>query len=490
MRARAAMELFGGYSGASKSRRGVKNWTPLGNDADSDILPDLDTLRERSRDLVRNNAIAAAAIKTKVTSVIGTGLRLQSRVDRQALGLDDSTADELETLIEREWRLFFETKDVDVSRTLTGHGIVRQVYQQALENGDVFILLPRLRSKSPYSLRLQVVEADRVCNKDNVSDTATLSGGIEKDSHGAPVAAHILKSHPGNSYLGGTREWEVRPFFGQKTGLRNIIHFFTQTRPGQARGVPDLAPVIEPIKQLGKYTEAEVMAAVVSGMFTVFVESESGDSGFDYTNLGDEVGRDSSDKDIKLGSGLVVELAAGEKVHDTNPGRPNTSFDPFVTAVLRQVGAAIEIPFEILSRHFTNSYSAARAALLSLWQYVQSERRHLEDDFLKLIYEVWMHEAVLSGRIHAPGFLADPGVRAAYLGCRFIGPSKGQINEKAEVDAAQARIDGGLSTLADETAELTGRDWEDNHRQQVKERKKRLKDGLIEAGEAKNVEEN
>jgi len=48
------------------------------------------------------------------------------------------------------------------------------------------------------------------------------------------------------------------------------------------------------------------------------------------------------------------------------------------------------------------------------------------------------------------------------------------------VDAAIARIDSGLSTLAHETAELTGQDWERNHKQQAKERKMRLEAGLVE----------
>ena len=58
------------------------------------------------------------------------------------------------------------------------------------------------------------------------------------------------------------------------------LHLKDKTRPGQTRGVPYLAPVIELIKQLGRYTDAEVMAAVVSGMFTVFVHNETGNPEF------------------------------------------------------------------------------------------------------------------------------------------------------------------------------------------------------------------
>ncbi|MCF3774148.1 phage portal protein, partial [Salmonella enterica] len=35
-----------------------------------------------------------------------------------------------------------------------------------------------------------------------------------------------------------------------------------------------LAPVIEALKQLGRYTDSELVSAVVSGLFTVFVKTE------------------------------------------------------------------------------------------------------------------------------------------------------------------------------------------------------------------------
>jgi lambda family phage portal protein len=474
------MEIFRGYDGASHSKRGVKEWTPGGGDADTDILDNLPDLRERSRDLVRNNPLAAGAIKTKVTNVVGTGLRLQSRIDRDILNLSEDQADAWEKTTEREWRLYWESQNCDITRTQNGHGLTRMVYQQAKENGDVFVLLPEKPVQGfPYSRRLQVIEADRVTNKDNAQDTEKLAGGIQKDGSGAPVAYHVLDQHPGNLAMLQNSSWTIVPAYGKQTGIRNIIHLYTRTRPGQSRGVPDLAAVIEPLKQLGRYTEAEIMAAVISGMFTVFIKSGDGGTEFDYSKLGTETGHTASDKDIKLGNGMIVSLDPGEEVHDSNPGRPNTAFDPFVQSVLRQIGVALEIPFEILIKHFTASYSAARAALLEMWKFVLSERRWLCDSFLKPVYEVWMYEAVVSGRISAPGFLSDAAIRAAYLGADFVGPSKGQIDELKEVKAARERLGAGLSTLAQETAELTGGDWERNHPQQVKEHNKRLDDGLV-----------
>jgi len=477
-RARAAMALAGGYIGASKSKRGLKLWTTYSRDADSDILPDLPTLRDRSRDLIRNNPLACGAIKTKVTNVVGTGLKLQSRIDREVLALTEEQADKWENKTEREWRLFWESKDCDITRTNNGNAITKLVYRQAKENGDVFILLPRQKSPYfPYDLRLQVIEADRVRNTGDILDSKTLAGGVETNKSGAPVKYHIMKPHL-KPFSHKKEDWDVIPAFGPNLGLRNVIHLFAMDRPGQSRGVPDLAPVIEPIKQIGRYTEAEIDAAVISSMFTVFIESGGGDANLDLSNLSDETGSVETDTDLKLASGAIIGLRPGEKIHDSNPGRPNAAFDPFILAILRQIGVALELPFEILIKHFTASYSAARAALLEAWKYFISERQWLADNFCQVVYEVWMYEAVAAGRIAAPGFLTDPIIRKAYLGSQWIGPTKGQIDELKEVKAAESRIKQGISTLSEVTAEMTGGDWEKKHPQSVKENNMRKEAGL------------
>jgi lambda family phage portal protein len=494
LRARTAMALLGGYTGGSRTRRSLKEWQTLNSDADAAILPDLSLLRQRSRDLVRNNPLACGAIKTKVTNVVGTGLKLQARIDRDALNLTDEQADNWEANTEREWRLFWESKDCDITRISNGNALTRLVYRQAKENGDVFILLPRKKIDGrPYDLRLQVIEADRVCNPQWVQDTATLAGGIETDKAGAPVKYHILQDHPGTTKRNKGQKWESIPAFGKQTGLHNIIHLYGIDRPGQSRGVPDLAPVIELLKTLGSYTESEASAALISSFFTVFIESETGDPTFDLSDMEDETGADADDEDYKLAPAQVIGLAPGEKVHDSNPGRPNTSFDPFVQAILRQIGVALELPFEILIKHFTASYSAARAALLEAWKFFLSERNWLTDNFLKIVYEVWMYEAVAKGRIAAPGFLADPITRKAYLGSEWVGPTKGQIDELKEIKAAKERVDMGVSTLSEVTAEMTGGDWEKKHPQSTKEYNARKEAGLItekENSDGKLVQDN
>jgi capsid protein len=166
-----------------------------------------------------------------------------------------------------------------------------------------------------------------------------------------------------------------------------------------------------------------------------------------------------------------VGLAPGEKVNTANPGRPNQAFDPFILAILRQVGVALEIPYEILIHHFSASYSASRAAMIEAWRFFRNRRAWLAQNFCQIVYENWLAEAVALGRVKAPGFFASYDLRRAYCGTIWIGDAPGQIDPQKEVGAAKERVELGVSTLDEETVNLTGGDFERNYPRIVKERR-------------------
>ncbi|XJI81796.1 phage portal protein (plasmid) [Escherichia coli] len=203
-----------------------------------------------------------------------------------------------------------------------------------------------------------------------------------------------------------TRKWERIPAYGSKTGRRNILHVMQDfERPGQRRGVPVLAPVIEALKQLGRYTDAELVAAVVSGMFTVFIKTDAPDGPVGESGIPQYEQIDNHDDNTQeMGNGSIVSLGEGESIDTANPGRPNTAFDGFVVAICRQIGAALELPYELLVKHFTASYSASRAALLEAWKMFRMRRDWMVQSFCQPIYEEWLTEAVAKGRVIAPGF--------------------------------------------------------------------------------------
>jgi len=488
--ARAQMAaLAGGYTGGSKSKRTMAKWRPGDASADAAILPDLPELRDRSSDLLRNEPIATGAISAVCTNVVGTGLALRSVVDRAALGWTEEQASEWQRTVQRRFSMWAMSTNCDITRGQTFYGLQDLALRSTLEKGDTFALLPyKTRPGWPFRLAVQLIEADRVTNKDRVKDTPQLAGGIEMDQDGAPIRIHILREHPGNILLRkAASEWDVVDVFGARTGRRNVLHLFDRLRIGQTRGVPYLAPVVEHIKQIGRYTEAEISAAVVSSFFAVFVKSEGG-RGFGpnesatSATVPAQADKPAGNWSGELSSGLVADLNPGESIEVANPGRPNTAFEPFVEAILRQIGVALELPFEVLIKHFTSSYTAARAALLDAWRFFMKKRHWLADNFCQPIYEAWLADEVALGRISAPGFFADPFRRAAYCGSQWVGDAPGSVDPPKEALATEKNLALRRTTLAKETMAYDGSDWEDNHEQIVNEARRAREDGFLPVG--------
>lgn len=497
-KSRAVMAMAGGYfgPGGRRSRPGLAGASPGVADADGDISPDLVDLRAYSRDLARRAPLAIGAINTVVTNVIGTGLTMQPAPDQSFLGLDEAAAKAWQQHVTREWRLWAESTDCDITRAQNFYGLQSLATRSMLESGDVFALLPEAeRPGQPYRLAVQLIEADRVCNPNGKANTDTLVDGVEMDASGAPVAYHICRSHPGafGRHAKGL-EWDRVEAFGATTGRRRVLHVFERRRPGQTRGVPYLAGIIEPLKQLTRYTEAEVAAAVNSAAFALFAKMDREAFG--------ELFNDSEQRDyIATGTAWdgtiaqtaldaparVVNLLPGESIEAPDLKRPNVAFDPFVMSCLRQIGMALELPFEVLVKHFQSSYSAARAALLDAWRFFRTRRDFMATYFCQPIYTTWLAEGVALRRIGAPGFFADAAWRQAWSGAVWIGDGPGSIDPLKEIDAAVERIANGVSTIAAESILFDGVDWETKLRQREREVKARRAAGLEPPLTGRNV---
>lgn len=470
-RARQIMALTGGgYRAGSRTRKAFNNHNVTSSqDSDADVVPDLPLMRDRSRDLIRNNAIAASAINTKQISVIGTGLVYHSEIDYNFLGLTREQAEEWQKSAEREFRLF--AKCCNIERDMTFSMFQSLAYRSRKESGDVIVV--RRFHKNPneiYGTKLQMVEADRLRNEDNKIDTATLVQGIQKDADtGAAIKYHIANSHSG-FYLNKDITWSVVDAWNDDAGLPNVLHLSQKLRPHQTRGVPDLAPVLESIKQLGDYKDSELRASVLNSLFTAFVKTEDGETGAVPDGEIDDSG------DLEVGSGMVGYLGSNEDMVFADPTRPNSAAGDFIGLFSEEIGTAIGLPREVLMKSFKSSYSAAQAALLEAWRYFKVDRSFEVEKLCVPVLEMFLHEAVALGRLKAPGFFEDPLIRMAYCGARWVGPPKGHVDELKAVNAATKRVEAEFSTRKQESAEL-GNDYDRNHEQRAYEVEQEIADG-------------
>ena len=465
---------YGNY-GANLTKKSLAGWLFAGGSHREDIEDNISVLRQRSRDLYMGIPIANGAVKTMRTNVVGRGLHLKSAVDREILGITAAQVQKLEKQIEREWKLWAESPDCDIERIDNFFELQQLAFLNWLMSGDCLAVLPvKPRINQPYDLRVQLVEADRLSSPDYCDSWDNkIVGGVEVDKDGEVIAYHISDQHPLSGEVTDYK-WHRVEAYGAKTGRRNVLHIMCRERIGQRRGVPFLAPVIESLKQLGRYTDAELVAAVVSGMFTVFIEKEDASSDEAIGSMiPEEEQIDAADESsLELGPGAVMDLNPGEKVHDSNPGRPNSNFSMFVEAICQQIGASLEIPYELLVKRFNASYTASKGALEEAWKMFRMYRAWLAADFCQPIYEEWLAEAVAKKRIDAPGFFTDPLIRKAYCKAEWNGPAKGMLDPVKEVTAAEKRVANGFSTRSSETMEMTGGDFYTNADQLKNEEKK------------------
>ena len=472
--------LNSGYSnyGASVVKKSLAGWLHAGGSSREDIEDNVSILRQRTRDLYMGVPIANGAVKTMRTNIVGRGLRLKPNIDTELLGISPEERRTLEKQIEREWNIWAESTDCDMARIDNFCELQQLAFLNWLISGDCLAVLPvKPRLNQPYDLRVQLIEADRLCSPDNCDTIDNkIVGGVEVDKSGEVVAYHIADHHP-LSYAYADISWQRVEAFGKTTGRRNVLHLMNRERIGQRRGVPFLAPVIESLKQLGRYTDAELVAAVVSGMFTVFIEKADASSEDAIGSIiPEEVQVDAEDETtIELAPGAVIDLNEGEKAHDMNPGRPNANFGGFVEAICQQIGASLEIPYELLMKRFNSSYTASKGALEEAWKMFNMYRDWLATDFCQPVYEEWLTEAVAKGRIKAPGFFTDSVIRKAYCGAKWNGPAKGMLDPVKEVTAAEKRVQNGFSTRSDETMQMTGTSYYNNI-EQLKHEEKELRE--------------
>lgn len=491
-------------SGASHSKSAMMGWSASSKSPQEDIDRNLYTLRQRSRSLMMSAPIAVSAIKTNRTNIVGVGLKARPTVDREVLGISESEAKAWNKKTQREFDLWAKSKHCDSTKINNFYEMQQISCISWLMNGDAVVLIKYSDAESafmPYGLRLHLIESDKVCNPYSGGSYVNLQqtdktthnriyNGVEIDADGAVVAYHICGTYP-DSLLQAQKKWVRVKAFGEKTGFPNVLMIFESERAEQYRGVPYLSPVIESLKQLTRYSEAEIMAAVINGFFTVFVTTEKNPSELPFTGFDTDDAVESADgKTYGMGPGMINILAPGEDIKMADPSHPNGNFDAFTTAYAKYIGAALEIPHELLLKHFGSSYSASKAALEEAWKAFRMKRTWLVNDFCQPVYEMWLVEAIAKGRIKAPGFFLDPAIREAWCKCAWNGPSQGMLDPLKEVNAATKRVRLGISTREIETMEMSGGNFDDNAEQLKREAEKMGEINMLLHPEKEGAEES
>lgn len=374
-RAKAALQLVErSYDGAKTGRR-TSGWTTCGTSANAEIAPAITLLRNRSRDLVRNNPYAAKAINSLVSNAIGTGIT-PSLSEGQEL-----------------WNKWVTECDADGQLDL--YGLQMLAARTVRESGECLVRLRYRQQKDGLSvpLQLQVLEPDYLDSfkYEALPNGGWIQHGIEFDAIGRRAAYWMYKQHPGDQspLLNG--------LVSTRVPATDVLHIYEKTRPGQTRGVPVLAPSMLKMRDLDDYEEAELVRKGIEACFAAFVTTE---------NDGMMMGQDSTEAGASqrrlenLSAGMIQYLKPGESVSFGSPGAVQ-GYNEYIRTQLHAIAAGAGITYEQLTGDLSQvNYSSIRAGTLEFRRMVEQwQWLTFIPMFCQPLMRTWLKTAVSSGTL-------------------------------------------------------------------------------------------
>lgn len=443
------------YSGAQFGRL-LSDWVASSTSQDAESRMAIRVLRNRVRDLGRNNDYVVNALRAIENNIIGQGIGLQAQVKRKrgpgAGKLDLETNQAIEVAFSR-WK---RADSCHTAGILSFSDIERMIVRNVAESGEIFIRLIRQSfGRSPVPLALEVIEADLLDENYNgeAENGNQIRMGVEVDKWFRPVAYHFFTQHPGDIQFGSVGNVAQRRI---RVPANEVIHLFRPLRPGQTRGIPWFASALTRLRHMSGYEEATVIAARSSACQMGFIETPDPEFEGDGVMAGERVSQ--------FEPGRITTLAPGEKFTAFNPTQPSGLLDPFMRYMLRGVASGVGVSYETLSKDYSQSnYSSSRLALLDdrdTWRQLQ---QWMIEVFHQRVFEEWMRMAVLSGVLNLPGYEIKPedyeDVRWLPRGWQWIDPAK-------EIAAYRSAVRAGFMNMTDVVAQNGGDFEEQAHARQ------------------------
>ena len=343
------------YAGANTGRL-FADFITSSASADAEIKDNLRVLRDRARELARNDSHIARYLNLMISNVIGkAGIRVSSKVrldDEVNGGKLDILANKL---IESAWKEWTKKGNCTANGRLSFLDCQKIAIESLARDGEVLIRKLKMPD-SPFGFQIQFLEADHLDEDLNRHDAKTgneIKMGVEVDKYDKPVAYHIYKRHPfDKTYLNENEHIRVP--------ADEIIHLYMPSRAEQTRGVSSIATVMANVKQLNAYLEAEIVAARTAASKMGFFSSPDGEG-----YVGDGEYEDTYNPVTTANAGTFEQLPAGVSFTAFDPQHPTSAFDSFTSSVLRSIASGLNISYHALSNDLTSvNYSSIRQGAL------------------------------------------------------------------------------------------------------------------------------
>ena len=431
------------FAGANTGRL-FADFATMTRSSDSELRPALRTLRNRCRELARNDEYVRRYLQLIKTNVVGPkGINIQAKA-RNSDGSLDAPGNRI---VENAFSQWSKTGNCTVDGRLSFVDAQRLVIETLARDGEVLVrLVPGAPNIERFAI--QFLEADLLDEELNIraSNGNRVRMGVEIDEFGRSVAYHLLREHPGdheftNSY--SRKHTRVR--------AEELLHIFQPDRPHQTRGAPGMASAINALKILHGYREAELVASRIAACKVGVVTSPEGDSfvGDDFEDTHNEV--------INTEPGSWTKFAAGENIQMFDPTHPTTAFADFHKAVLRGIASSLGVSYASLASDLESvNYSSIRQGALDERDHYRTLQEFLITHFVEPIFQAWLTSAMTAGTLPLPMSRFDKFNNSIIYrprGFSWVDPVK-------EINAQVTALSNGLISMQD-IATNYGADIED-----------------------------
>ncbi len=419
-RARAAAAILLSYEAARSDRR-TSGWNTADSGANAEIGPALSRLRQRSRDLIRNNAYATNALDELAGQAVGTGITAQAKPANR----DETLARQ----INEAWRIWVDECDADGQ--LDFYGLQDLAVRMVIESGECLVRIRRRFADDGFRvpMQIQVMEPDYLdTRKTEETKTGRIIQGVEFDLLGRRIAYWLYPDHPGDITVGFSRA----NLASRRVPADLILHIYRKKRQ-QVRGVPWLAPVIITMRDLDEYSEAELVRKKIEACFATFVTQPDATEG---PSLG-ETSTDGSQVVETMEPGMIKYLRPGEEVAFATPSGHGEGYRDFMRDTQTKTAVGIGLTYEQMTGDLSNvNYSSYRAGMLSF--------RTKMDQFRWLCFIPMFCRPVR-------GWFIDTAYAAGLIAARdyfteWAPPSYGSVDPEKDANATRAKIRLGTKT--------------------------------------------
>ncbi|WP_316207587.1 phage portal protein [Bradyrhizobium sp. SZCCHNR3118] len=417
------------YDGAARSFR-THGRRIHSTSANAETMMSLGRLRDVSRDLRRNNALAHNAIEIIGSHVVGAGIIPTLETTNKRL------KEKLQPLI----RDHLESPAIDVEGRNDIYGLQRLVMDAVAESGECIIqrVTPTSRRGLAVPLQVRILESDYLNSlvSGPTPDGGFVFEGIEFDRLGRRVAYHMFTEHPG-----GGVTWQLPNTVRVPAG--EIIHVYRVDRPGQARGIPWCAPVIMTLWDLHDFEDAELVRQKIAACFAVFLEGAVPETNLAQRNS--QVATPSGNVIERLEPGLIQKLPNGIKATMATPPIAN-GFRDYLKAKGHRIAAGFGVPYELLSTDNSDvSFISGRLGMIQFNKSVDHWRWHM----------LIPHACDGIGRWFLEAAAIELGIDlAGKVRLRHTPPRREIIEPSKEIPAMRDAIRSGLSSLQEELRTL------------------------------------